>query len=111
FLDNVGAAVVHDALVAPAQQAPHHVGAHPAQTDHPELHDKLLSLGFEWFVRASLRPAGRPTAARRPVARRGGRRRAGSSPTHRSGGRPFTTAWRLRASTLASRKACWARVG
>src|SRR5690348_2992217 len=34
----VGAAVVDDALVAVFLQAAHHVGAHPAETDHAELH-------------------------------------------------------------------------
>ena len=34
----VGAAVVHHARVSAAHQAPHHVGAHAAEADHPELH-------------------------------------------------------------------------
>jgi hypothetical protein len=36
--DGLGAAVVHDARVSPAHQAPHHVRAHAAEADHPELH-------------------------------------------------------------------------
>jgi hypothetical protein len=35
-------AVEDDAVVPPSQQAPHHVGAHPAKTDHSELHDEVL---------------------------------------------------------------------
>jgi hypothetical protein len=30
--------VEHHALVARPEKPPHHVGAHPAQTDHSELH-------------------------------------------------------------------------
>ena len=33
-----GAAVVNDALVAVLLQAAHHVGAHPAESDHAQLH-------------------------------------------------------------------------
>ena len=37
-LDRVGAHVVADAAMAVAHQPPHDVGAHPPQSDHPELH-------------------------------------------------------------------------
>ena len=33
-----GAAVVHHAFVAALLHTPHHVGTHPAQPDHPQLH-------------------------------------------------------------------------
>ena len=36
-----GVDVVHDALVAVAHQPAHDVGAHPAESDHPELHQAL----------------------------------------------------------------------
>ena len=36
-----GMDVVDDAFLAVAQQPPHHVRAHPTQTDHPELHGCL----------------------------------------------------------------------
>ena len=35
----VGALVVDDAVVSGAHQPPHDVAAHPAEADHPELHD------------------------------------------------------------------------
>ena len=38
LLHGVRAAIVDDAFVAILLQAPHHVGAHSAQTDHAELH-------------------------------------------------------------------------
>src|SRR5207249_4561697 len=41
-LDGVRRDIVDHALMAAAHQAPHHVGAHPAQTDHSQLHSKLL---------------------------------------------------------------------
>ena len=34
--------VEHDAIVAVANQAPDHVGAHPAESDHSELHQRPL---------------------------------------------------------------------
>ena len=34
--------IVHDALVSSPEQAPHHVGTHPSQTDHAQLHWQLL---------------------------------------------------------------------
>ena len=36
--------VVNDALVAGPQKAPHHVGSHPAQSDHAQFHVVFLSL-------------------------------------------------------------------
>ena len=42
--DGVRDRVVDDALVAAAHQAPHHVGAHPAESDHSELHVDSSSL-------------------------------------------------------------------
>ena len=36
--------VVNDALVTGPQQAPHHVGSHPAQSDHAQFHATLPSL-------------------------------------------------------------------
>src|SRR6266478_1965126 len=38
LLHGIGAAVVDNALVPVLLQAAHHVGAHPAETDHAELH-------------------------------------------------------------------------
>ena len=48
-----GVPVVHHALVATAHQAADHVGAHPAQTDHRELHPPSVG---RWMCRF-----GRPT--------------------------------------------------
>jgi hypothetical protein len=36
--------VVNDALVAGTQKPPHHVGSHPAQSDHAQFHVVFLSL-------------------------------------------------------------------
>ena len=36
--------VVNDALVTGPQKAPHHVGSHPAQSDHAQFHVVFLSL-------------------------------------------------------------------
>ena len=36
--DGIGADVVDDAVVATAHEPAHHVGAHAAQSDHPNLH-------------------------------------------------------------------------
>src|SRR2546430_2658865 len=44
-LDGVGAAREHDALVARGEQSARHVAAHPADADHPELHDVYLRGG------------------------------------------------------------------
>jgi hypothetical protein len=41
LLDGIGAAVEDNALVIIFLQAAHHVGAHPAETDHTELHRLL----------------------------------------------------------------------
>ena len=38
LLYGFGAAIVDHALVPVFLQAPHHVGTHPAQSDHPKLH-------------------------------------------------------------------------
>src|SRR6266702_3005868 len=38
LLHRIGAAVIHDALVAAFLQAPNHVRAHPSQSDHAKLH-------------------------------------------------------------------------
>ena len=40
--DRAGALVPHHTLVPGAQQPPHHVAAHPAETDHSKLHDCSL---------------------------------------------------------------------
>src|SRR5215831_13230634 len=42
LLNRLGGDVEHDALVAAAQQALRHMGAHPSQSDHSELHEPLL---------------------------------------------------------------------
>ena len=42
LLDRLGVDVEDHALVSVAHQPAHDVGAHPAQTDHSQLHDKLL---------------------------------------------------------------------
>src|SRR5262249_38386211 len=42
FFHRLGRAVEDHALVACPEKPPHHVGAHPAQADHAELHHKLL---------------------------------------------------------------------
>src|SRR6266478_4539814 len=47
LLDRVGAAVIHDALVAVFLQAPNHVGAHSPQADHPQLHRQRSSAFLE----------------------------------------------------------------
>ena len=38
FFDGLGEHVEDDAFVATSDQAAHHVGAHPAEADHSELH-------------------------------------------------------------------------
>ena len=38
FADGHGRHIEDHAVVAVLQQPPHHVGAHAAETDHPELH-------------------------------------------------------------------------
>ena len=38
FLDRVGRPVEDHAVMASLEKPPHHVGAHPAQADHSELH-------------------------------------------------------------------------
>ena len=38
LIDRVGRHVEDDAIVAALQEAPHHIGAHPAEADHSELH-------------------------------------------------------------------------
>ncbi len=40
-VNHQGLAAVDDALLAFQQQAPHHAGAHPAQSDHSDLHFAL----------------------------------------------------------------------
>ena len=40
LLHRAGIAVVHDAGVVIAQETAHHIRAHPAETDHSELHDE-----------------------------------------------------------------------
>ena len=42
LLDRLRRPVEDHAVVASLQKPPHHVGAHPAQTDHSELHSCLL---------------------------------------------------------------------
>ena len=37
-----GSPVEHDAIMAVANQAPDHVGTHPAESDHSELHQRFL---------------------------------------------------------------------
>ena len=49
LLDAVGVDVVDDAFMAGAQKPAHHVGAHPAKADHPDLHGTFPC----WFVRSS----------------------------------------------------------
>ena len=44
LLDRVREYVVHDAVVAVPHQAPHDVGAHPAKSDHSQLHGASLPL-------------------------------------------------------------------
>ena len=36
--DRVGRAVVDHAVMAPLEKPAHHVGAHPAESDHSDLH-------------------------------------------------------------------------
>ena len=43
LLHGFGEEVIHDAIVTALDQPSHHVRAHAAQTDHPELHDCFLS--------------------------------------------------------------------
>src|SRR5262249_58086266 len=40
--NRLGRHVVDDALMAAAQQAPRHVGAHSSKADHCELHEPVL---------------------------------------------------------------------
>ena len=42
--------VVNDALVAGPQKAPHHVGSHPAQSDHAQFHGGSLSSAQKWRI-------------------------------------------------------------
>src|SRR5439155_26241517 len=56
-LDRLGRDVVHHALVAAAQETSHHVGAHPTETDHADLHPILLSTTFPVRPDVNDRPA------------------------------------------------------
>jgi hypothetical protein len=40
-LHRIGAAVVHDYLVTTLEQSLHHVAAHAAQPNHPQLHRRV----------------------------------------------------------------------
>ena len=66
-VDRGGVDVVADALVAGLLEPPHHVGAHPSEADHPELH-----AGTAWHVACEWMPA---TLDRDLAGRRGGPRR------------------------------------
>src|SRR5882762_443681 len=59
LLHGIGAAVEDNALVTIFLQAAHHVGAHPAETDHAELHSfaPVPKLGCRIVGRAEARPA------------------------------------------------------
>ena len=76
---HVGIDVVHDALVAVPHQATDHVGAHPTQADHPELHgrhamrrtaagcgltgqDRSLLASPSWPHRSTRPPSGPPSS-------------------------------------------------
>ncbi len=57
--------VVNHALVPRLQEPPHHVGPHPAQTDHSELHDGLL--GVRFLTRPAKRTYEPPGSSRRSI--------------------------------------------
>src|SRR5262245_41030667 len=58
FIDRFLVGVKDHTLMAAAEQSPHHVGAHPAETDHAHLHWKslLVKLVIYWsaFAKAAL---------------------------------------------------------
>ena len=76
FLPRLGVAGEADAGMPIVDQPPHHVAAHPPQSDHPELHVALLCLRFRTPTRTVCRaprrfPSAGSVAGRLPYVGRG----------------------------------------